>query len=344
MKKVVLAKGAEAEEALRNYFINLGYYVVRGCKFRYKQFDVTDVDLWLYRKNSALTRERINVDIKNKKTPQALERVLWAKGLQSILKLDGCMVATTESREDVRRFGLQHGITVLDKEFLKRLIGSEKGRQERILEEQFLSDIDQESLGKLGGDWRQKYESGKSRFLETLNFDGCNAWLDDIGYFIEQSAGSGYSSKCVQRLVYFCVSGFLVSVDFVLREHAVSSQDQREETLNNGFRFGSFGKAYTDKIGKLAANLVVNVTNKPELGETVLLALSEQSDVVRSDILAEFLSKSGNSSAVFDIAREFESAAFDVRGKLPSELSVRAQSILGVLADFYGIDRKLIIA
>jgi hypothetical protein len=344
MSRAVLAKGADAEEALRNYFINLGYYVVRGCKFRYKRFDVTDVDLWLYGKNSALTRERINVDIKNKKTPQALERVLWAKGLQSTLKLDKCIVATTESRVDVRQFGLQHGITVLDGEFLKRLINSEKGRQERIVEEQLLEDIDRESLGKLGGDWRNKYESGKSRLLETLTFDGCNAWLDDICYFIGQSVGPANSSRCAQRLVYFSISAFLITVDFVLREHAVSSQDQREDVLNSGFRFGNFGKAYTDKIGKLAANLVVNVTNKPELGETILVALSEQAEGVKSDVLAEFLSKSGNSGLLFDVAREFESAAFHVHGKAPLELSVRAQSIMGVLADFHGIDRKLVIA
>lgn len=344
MNKSVVKKGAEAEEALRNYFINLGYYVVRGCKFRFKQFDVTDVDLWLYGKSSALTRERINVDIKNKKTPQALERVLWAKGLQSILGLDRCMVATTEYRDDVRRFGLQHGITVLDGSFLKRLINSEKGRQERIEEEFFLEDVDKGSLGKLGGDWRGRYEVAKSRLLEMLNFDGCNAWLNDIRYFIEQSAERGNSSACARRLMYFCISGFLISVDFVLREHAVSSQDHREEVLDNGFRFGAYGKSYTDKIGSLAADLVVNVTNRPELKESVLEVLSEQAGDVKSELLAEFLSRSGNSSYLFDIARELEAAAFYVSVKSPSELSVHAQSLLGVLADFFGIDRKLVLS
>jgi hypothetical protein len=90
-------KGARAEETLRNYFLSMGYFVVRGCKFRYRGFDVTDVDLWLYGRSSALLRERINVDIKNKKTPQALERIFWAKGLQSVLGLDACVVATASN-------------------------------------------------------------------------------------------------------------------------------------------------------------------------------------------------------------------------------------------------------
>ncbi len=68
-------KGSVAEEALRNYFLSIGYYVARGIKFTFHRFDVTDVDLWLYARNSPLSRERICVDIKNKKTPQALERI-----------------------------------------------------------------------------------------------------------------------------------------------------------------------------------------------------------------------------------------------------------------------------
>ncbi|WP_206206140.1 hypothetical protein, partial [Pseudomonas viridiflava] len=68
-----LLKGPAAEEAIRNYFLSIGYFVVRGCAFKYNQFDVTDIDLFLYGKSSAFSRERLNADIKNKKTPQALE-------------------------------------------------------------------------------------------------------------------------------------------------------------------------------------------------------------------------------------------------------------------------------
>jgi hypothetical protein len=168
-------KGPAAEEALRNYFLSIGYFVVRGCKFRYDRFDVTDVDLLLYGRSSALHRERINVDIKNKKTPQALERAFWAKGLQTVLGLDACIVATTDSRPDVRAFGLEHGVTVLDGAFLSRLVKSGRSQQARIPEEALLQQLEKESLGKLGGDWRGRYEVGKSRLLDSLSFDGCNA-------------------------------------------------------------------------------------------------------------------------------------------------------------------------
>lgn len=89
-----------------------------------------------------MSRERVNVDIKNKKTPQALERIFWAKGLQTVLGLDSCVVATTDGRPDVRDFGLQHDVKVLDGKFLARLTKSAKSQQDRISEEEFLRELD----------------------------------------------------------------------------------------------------------------------------------------------------------------------------------------------------------
>jgi hypothetical protein len=336
-------KGPAAEEALRNYFLSIGYFVVRGCKFRFGRFDVTDVDLWLYGKSSALSRERLNVDIKKKKTPQALERILWVKGLQSVLGLDGCIVATTDTRPDVRNFGLQHGVRVLDGAFLGRLTKSGRSQQDRISEEQLLSEIDRDSLGKLGGYWRGRYEAGKSRLLDSMTFDGCNAWLDDIGFFLEQALQSGQQPYSCWRLVYFATASFLIAVDFILREHVAADHEQRRQLLEGGFRYGSAGKAYTEKVGRLAASLVVSVVSQPGLGDTVQRALNEQAASVKAEVLAEFLSKGSTPSTVFDTARELETAAFSGNMALPSALSVPVQSILGVLADFHGLDRKRVL-
>jgi hypothetical protein len=163
-------KGPTMEESLRRYFLTLGYYVLRGVKFRYHSFDVTDIDLWLYARPSALARQRTNVDVKNKKTPQALERIFWAKGLKEVLGLDACIVATTDSRPDVREFGLSNHVAVLDGSFLARLQGSTKTHLERLSEEEFLAEADRACLGKIGGDWKGRYEEAKSRVLTNLSF------------------------------------------------------------------------------------------------------------------------------------------------------------------------------
>ena len=74
-KNTSLNKGFAMEEALRNYFIKTGYYVIRGVPFTFGGFDITDIDLWLYSRTSSVSREITIVDAKNKKTPQAIERI-----------------------------------------------------------------------------------------------------------------------------------------------------------------------------------------------------------------------------------------------------------------------------
>lgn len=333
-------KGAVAEEALRNYFLSIGYYVARGVKFTFHRFDVTDADLWLYARNSPLSRERICVDIKNKRTPQALERIFWAKGLQAVLGLDSCIVATTDSRPDVREFGLQHNVRVLDGRFLSRLTKSARSHKERITEEEFLVDLDSGSLGRLGGDWRGRYEESKSRLLHSLNFDGCNAWLDDIGYLLTQIA----SGNQAWRLLYASCSHFMIAMDFVLREFIAEDQEQRRQIIERGIRYGVSGQEFTEKVGRMAAALVESVAAQPGLADTLQYEIRQQAISVKADLLAEFFAKNLSGSSSFEVALVLEAAAFSPQVPTPSELSAQTQSVIGVLADFCGIDRKIALA
>lgn len=336
-------KGAAMEESLRRYFLNLGYYVLRGVKFRYNTFDVTDVDLWLYAKTSALARQRTNVDIKNKRTPQALERIFWAKGLKETLALDDCMVATTDSRPDVREFGLSHQVAVLDGPFLARLQGSAKTHIERLSEEEFLALADQASLGKMGGDWKGRYEEAKSRVLTDLRFDGCNAYINDIQYFLEQRTSSGGTEPMPLRLAYSVVSMFAIAVDFVLKDHSALDNEHRFQLLCEGFRYGNSGKAYATRLTRLAAGLTEVAGIAPGTGKAVVDELNRQALEIPAEALAEFFSKGSVQGALFSTALEFEAAAFAPTVPIPSTLSANAQGILGVLADFLGIDRKRVL-
>jgi len=333
-------KGAAAEEALRNYFLSIGYYVVRGSKFTFNRFDVTDVDLWLYARNSPLSRERVCVDIKNKKTPQALERIFWAKGLQAVLGLDSCIVATTDTRLDVSEFGLQHNVKVLDGKFLSRLTKSPRSHMERISEEVFLADIEKGSLGRLSGDWRGRYEVSKSRLLHSLNFDGCNAWLADIDYLFSQIA-SGIEAW---RLLYASCSHLLIAVDFILRELVTADQEQRRQVIERGIRYGVSGQAFTENVGRMAAVLVESVAAQPGLSEMLQRELRAQAGCVKADLLAEFFSKNSASAGLFEVALAFEAAAFSPHVAEPSTMPPTSQSVIGVLADFCGINRKIALA
>lgn len=97
------AKGYELEEILKSYFWQAGYFAVRGVPFRIEDEDVTDIDIWLYERPAASTRRRMIVDVKNKRSPKASERVIWTAGLQKALGVDGAIVATTDRRLATRR-------------------------------------------------------------------------------------------------------------------------------------------------------------------------------------------------------------------------------------------------
>ena len=152
----VLLKGPRMEELLRSYFLKAGYYVVRGVPFIYEGFDVTDIDLWLYSRTSSVSREITLVDAKNKKTPQAIERIFWVQGLRIATKATNAVVATTEKRQEVKDFGRELGVLVLDGTFLGKLDKTDAPNALRFSEEEFFSKIDEYSLNKLDGDWRDR--------------------------------------------------------------------------------------------------------------------------------------------------------------------------------------------
>lgn len=87
---------------MRNYFLKAGCYVVRGVPFVYEGFDVTDIDLWLYSRASSVSREITLVDSKNKKTPQAIERIFWVQGLCIATKATNAIVATTDNAKKLK--------------------------------------------------------------------------------------------------------------------------------------------------------------------------------------------------------------------------------------------------
>lgn len=337
-------KGPDMEERLRAYFLSLGYYVLRGVKFTYNKFDVTDVDLWLYLRPTPISRERCNVDIKNKRTPQALERIFWAKGIQRVLGLERCVVATTDARPDVAAFGLAHEVTVLDGTFLARLEKSSRSETDRLTEEQFLELIDRASLGKVGGDWRGGYERSKARVLSNLDFDGANQWLREIGELLDTHLSGPVDGDAALRLMYANVGMLLVAIDFLMQGCLSMDSEQRRTYLTDGFRYGNSGKSAAEGIVRVASRLVSAATAQGASMDVVQRELQQQFSSVRAEVLGEFFAKAGAQSATIGAAREFESAAYSVQPPLPGELSVTAQAVMGTLSDHFVRDRKKVLA
>jgi len=233
---IQLDKGGRAEEILRNYFRELGYFVVRGVKVKIEGVDITDLDLWLYNRPSPITRERINVEVKNRKSPQALERVFWAKGVQSVLGFDACIVATTDKRREVIEFGRQHGVIVLDGAFLAKLNG--KNLDQYLFDEDFRARSDQYRQSKALWAWYDKAAQCSSLLAVRLGYDACNSLVPEIQFFLEQIMTNEARREEAIRYTYLLLSYFLIGLDFSLAEVPFLSSEERQNHIEEGLRYG----------------------------------------------------------------------------------------------------------
>ncbi len=329
-KQIDLFKGEAMEEKLRSYFLNSGYYVARGVKYKFQDNEITDVDLYLYGRVSSLSRERINVDIKNKKSPKAFERILWAKGLQEVLKFDKCVVATSERKEVIRHYGLAHNTIILDGNFLRKLPDVS---EERITEESLLIDLGQIKSYKeyKNKSWAIIHETSKSRVLNELDFSGFNSSSLTLRYFIKKCFDK-QKKVLSMRMTYLHLSYCLLILDFILKDVAFNEPDLRRETLSDGFKYGNLGIDGINRTIEMAVQIAQSKTTFQEIKKSL--------ETTETDILSEYFSKIEVSKKMFKWAVFFEALAFQKNLLNPVDLDPDLKSALAVMLDYSGVKRK----
>lgn len=339
-----LPKGYEMEEVLRRYFIRAGYFTVRGVPFVYEGFDITDVDIWLYDRPSSVSRHRIIVDIKNKKTPQVIERIFWTKGLREVLGVEQAIVATTDKRSAVSDFGKEQDILILDGAFLDRLSKTSEALDKRLSEEQFVELLGTYSPTKAGGDWKGRYKGAKRPLARELGYNAINAWLVDARYFAEQARLVVTHREVALRMLYMFISFIAIAFDFVMKDLAFAEPTAKLATLNDGLRHGSQGAAGTKRVLELATGLIDQYApEQRHLGIRIKEGLNRELESIPTKILAEYFAKQGVSQDLFAVAKELESAAYSSAFVPPDALSPSAKGTIGVLLDFWELDRKAVL-
>jgi hypothetical protein len=334
-------KGGQMEETLRNYFLELGYYVIRGARYAFEGADITDVDLWLYQRSSSFSRQRFNVDVKSRRIPQALERILWAKGLQQCLHLDGVLVATTDTRKTVKEFANLNSVVLLDGTLLGKLKRRYAKSTHRISEEELVQSARAGKGDRLGAEWVERIAQSKSRVLTQLDFDGCNAILNDVQYFVEQMLTVPKRSQIACRFFYLSLSLVIVIIDYIVREFAFIEGQLQTDALNEGLRYGRIGKEGAERVFTTASKIVSAYMPGERIRSADLLKqLQNASMSLPVEILTEFFLKANHGSTLFNLARSFESLAFDRTFYSPADLPSDHRAIIGVVLDFFGIERK----
>lgn len=325
-----LFKGELMEEKLRLYFLNNGYYVARGVKYIFEGNDITDIDLFLYGRVSSLNRIRTNVDIKNKKSPKAFERILWAKGLQELLKFDNCVVATTDKKEVLRKYGLEHNTIILDGNFLQKL---NYDTNSRLTEEELLSQLSSIKSYKefVNQTWKSIYEISKSRLLNELDFSGYNSSLIILEYFLKTSFDK-QKKDIALRASYIILSHSLLILDYILKDIAFLEPNKRKEMLSDGFKYGNLGLEGVNRTIEMAVKIANSKISVNEIKKSL--------DTTEMDILKEYFSRSETTKNIFKWSLTFEKLAFQKEIVIPKDLDIELKGTLAIMLDFFQINRK----
>lgn len=333
-------KGAALEELLRLYFLEAGYYVVRGVPVRHRGIDVTDLDLWLYIRPSPLSRVCACVDAKAKSRPRALERILWARGVAEAFRLDQAVVATTDRRPETSEFGRIHDVKVLDGNFLQLLRERGHGTADRRLtEEQLLARLRRDKKDKLYDGWFARLQDAKARLVHHLDFDGCNLWLMDARFFAERYITES-RDELAARLTFLLLSYFLVAVDYIMVDIAFLSEVERKHALADGFRYGAAGRTRSDQLLRTAADLIqAYLPDAKGLAATVRGDAARELEALPADGLAEYLSRREQIRTLLANSKEFEEAAFSHEFTGPAAIPLKLQSLVSVFLDHVGIER-----
>lgn len=336
-------KGIAAEESLRHYFRGKGYFVVRSIPLVYKGYDVTDVDLWLYAKPTSLSAERTCVDVKRRRTPQALERVLWTKGLKEVLGLERALVVTSDNRSETREFGGAHGVGILQGAFLQQVVQS-CAVNERLSEEELFEFLRTPCVADPDIEWRAWFRRLKARLLVCLDFDGCNTLVLAANQLLQEYRATGKASDVSVRLLYAVVAFFLVCLDYAVRSCVSLEASARKSILTEGFRYGEAGRERTEEVVQMALQLLADA-GKTDLfsGDALRDEFDRQVSEYPAEVLGEHFAKTEQLKRLFTAAQSFESLAYAKALQRPHELPTEEKSIIGLLCDLLKHDRKEII-
>lgn len=341
-KQPTVNKGYKMEEQLRSYFLKAGYFVVRAVPFVYEGSNITDIDLWLYGRSSSVSREITIVDIKTKKTPQTIERIFWVKGLKQAIKATSAIVATTDMRQEVKDFGRDLEILVLDGSFLAKLAKFDESTAERLGEDEFTSLINEYSLEKLDGDWKGRVFLCKSLLARGLSFDNCNEWLSHAKFFAEQAITKPTQQEKALRCLYLICSFIAIAVDFLLKELSFLEQSERSSRIKDGFTHGSKGSSGMKNVLDITMGLVEqHAVDGASISRQVRSSVERHLSSLNTVILGEYFSKIEVAKSLFTVAKELELLSMQRVFSSHSTASLEARGLLSCLLDYWGIDRVM---
>jgi hypothetical protein len=341
----VLAKGAGLEELARAYFARQGFVAIRSVSIQFEEEEVTDVDVWLYGRQGGSVRTRALVDVKDKKSPRAFERIMWARGMQLALGCDRAVVTTTDTNAKVTRFAQQQKVALLTAAFLRHWAGGDDVLKERLSLEELISSMQSYAGHKQDGDWIKQLAVAKSAVVSLSPFPAFNKAISSFRFFAERAATRPQHREQAVRGAFLSAALASMALDAALEKLAFEDSVTRHRLLYSGVTYGDAGdNRVQSSIDTVLSVISKGLKNGRTLARQTSDALEEMFAGVRAEIIAEFFAKEQNAGLLFPVARELEARAH-LRGRADMmALTVEAKSLIGVFADFVGAKRSSLLS
>lgn len=333
-------KGSRLEEVVRAYFARQGFFALRGVDLKFEGDKVTDIDVWLYGRQSASIRTRTIVDVKSKRSPKAFERILWTRGMQLALGCDRAIVATTHNSPKAKRFAREQGVALLHKEFLNRLRGH-IDTSNRISEEQFTGLIDSYKDHKLDGDWLKQVGDAKSALVSLSSYPAFNKAIAAFRFFAERAITRSQHKEQAVRGAYATAAIACVALDSALEQSLYENPKDRFQAIADGITYGD------SKTQRNIRAVLEAISSGMESGQVVARQVEKTLDDlfanIRAEIVAEFFSREHNASTLFSVAKELDNGAYTTDFTSLAHLGTEAKSVLGVFCDFIRVKRSAVL-
>ena len=336
-------KGANLEEAVRTYFARQGFFALRGVSYNCEEERVTDIDVWLYGRQSASVRTRAIVDVKSGRSPKAYERILWTRGVQAALGCDRAIVATTDRNPRVTKFARQQEVAILNRGFVERL-QDKVDTEGRMSLEQFQKNVATYKEQKQDGDWLKRISDAKSSLVSLGGYPAFIRAMGAFSFFAERVETRPHHREQALRSTYLAAALGCIALDQALEANVYDDQEYRYAAITCGVRYGDSGDARVQaSVERVLEVLGESMENGRVIARQARDGLASMFKDVRAEIIAEYFVKEQNASALVATAIELDERAHWVDPRKIQELSVETRAILGVYADFVGAKRPALL-
>jgi hypothetical protein len=192
--------------------------------------------------------------------------------------------------------------------------------------------------------WQRYLKGTKGTLINALDFDGCNLLLAKLHFLLDEHRISHEKSGAALRLLYVTASYFLIAVDYSSRLIAHLESDSRVASLADGFRYGNGGKGRAEAAVEMALKLTSGYDN-PDLfvRGKIEEEVKHQLSAYPAEVLAEYFAKPEVAKSIFVTALEFDTNAYASSVVSPRESSPSCKSMVGLLCDFFKIDRITVL-